>query len=45
MKTISREELKASEVPSQHGYRHLSHSAGGLLDWEAAGYQLEGESI
>jgi rhodanese-related sulfurtransferase len=35
----------AYEVLSQHGYRHLCHYAGGLLDWEAAGYPLEGESV
>ncbi len=34
----------AYEVLSGHGYRHLRHSVGGLVDWEAAGYPLEGES-
>ncbi len=37
--------IRAYEVLSQHGYRHLAHYAGGLLDWEAAGYPLEGESV
>ncbi len=37
--------IRAYEVLWQHGYRHLSHYAGGLLDWEAAGYPLEGESV
>lgn len=36
---------RAYEVLTQHGYHHLSHYAGGLLDWESAGYSLEGESI
>jgi rhodanese-related sulfurtransferase len=35
----------AYEVLEQHGYRHLRNSAGGLVDWEAAGYPLEGESV
>lgn len=35
----------AYEVLEQHGYRHLHHYAGGLLDWEAAGFPLEGESV
>jgi rhodanese-related sulfurtransferase len=25
------------------GYQHVSHYAGGLIDWEAAGLPLEGE--
>jgi rhodanese-related sulfurtransferase len=25
------------------GYRHVSHYAGGLIDWEAAGLPLEGD--
>jgi len=36
---------RAYEVLEQHGYRHLHHYVGGLLDWEAAGYPLEGESM
>ena len=36
---------QAYEVLEQHGYRRLSHYAGGLLEWEAAGYPLEGESV
>ncbi len=35
----------AYEVLSQHGYRRVSHYAGGLVDWEAAGYPIEGESV
>jgi len=35
----------AYEALSQHGYRHLRHYVGGLVDWEAAGYPLEGESV
>ena len=36
---------RAYEVLSQHGYRYVRNSAGGLLDWEAAGYPVEGESV
>lgn len=35
----------AYEILERHGYRHLYHYAGGLLDWEAAGYWLEGEKV
>jgi rhodanese-related sulfurtransferase len=28
-----------------HGYRHVRRYAGGILDWEEAGYQLEGEMV
>jgi rhodanese-related sulfurtransferase len=35
----------AYEILEQHGYRHLYHYAGGLLDWETAGYPLEGERV
>lgn len=35
----------AYEVLEQHRYRHLRHSAGGLVDWEATGSPLEGESV
>jgi rhodanese-related sulfurtransferase len=27
----------------EDGYRHVSHYAGGLIDWEGAGLPLEGE--
>jgi rhodanese-related sulfurtransferase len=27
----------------EHGYAHVSHYAGGLLDWEGAGLPIEGE--
>jgi rhodanese-related sulfurtransferase len=36
---------RAYEVLEQHGYRRLRHYSGGLVDWEAAGYPLEGESV
>jgi rhodanese-related sulfurtransferase len=28
-----------------HGYLHVYHYPGGLPDWEAAGYPLEGEMV
>ena len=28
-----------------HGYRHVRRYAGGILDWEEAGYPLEGEMV
>lgn len=31
-------------ILEQHGYHHLYHYAGGLVEWEAVGYPLEGES-
>jgi rhodanese-related sulfurtransferase len=37
--------IRAYEVLWQHGYRSVRHYAGGLLDWEAAGYPLEGEGV
>lgn len=27
------------------GYRHLSHYAGGIVDWESAGFPLEGDWV
>jgi len=36
---------RAYEVLSGHGYRHLRHYVGGLVDWEAAGYPVEGECV
>ncbi len=27
----------------EHGYRHVGHYSGGLIDWEAAGLPLEGD--
>jgi rhodanese-related sulfurtransferase len=32
-------------ILEQHGYRHLFHFAGGLVEWEAAGYPVEGENL
>ena len=28
-----------------HGYEHVRRYAGGILDWEEAGYPLEGEMV
>jgi rhodanese-related sulfurtransferase len=28
-----------------HGYTHVRRYAGGMLDWEQAGYPLEGEMV
>jgi rhodanese-related sulfurtransferase len=27
----------------ERGYRHVSHYAGGIIDWESAGFPLEGD--
>ncbi len=27
----------------EHGYRHVSHYPGGLIDWETAGLPIEGD--
>jgi rhodanese-related sulfurtransferase len=32
----------ASEVLTSHGYTHIRHYPGGLIDWEEAGLPLEG---
>ena len=29
----------------RHGYTHVRRYAGGILDWEEAGYPLEGETV
>jgi rhodanese-related sulfurtransferase len=29
----------------RHGYTHVRRYAGGILDWEEAGYPLEGEMV
>lgn len=29
----------------KHGYTHVRHYAGGLIDWEAAGLPLEGDWV
>ena len=35
----------AYEYLVRHGYRHVRRYAGGILDWEEAGYPLEGEMV
>jgi rhodanese-related sulfurtransferase len=35
----------ACEYLVHHGYTHDRRYAGGILDWEEAGYQLEGEMV
>ena len=35
----------AYEYLVHHGYTHVRRYAGGLLDWEEAGYPLEGEMV
>ena len=35
----------AYEYLLQHGYTHVRRYAGGILDWEEAGYPLEGEMV
>ena len=35
----------AYEYLVHHGYKHVRRYAGGILDWEEAGYQLEGEMV
>src|SRR6266567_6789994 len=35
----------AYEYLVHHGYKHVSRYAGGILDWEEAGYPLEGEMV
>ncbi len=32
----------AARLLEKHGYRHVWHYAGGVIDWEDAGYPLEG---
>jgi rhodanese-related sulfurtransferase len=29
----------------RHSYKHVRRYAGGILDWEEAGYPLEGEMV
>jgi 3-mercaptopyruvate sulfurtransferase SseA len=33
------------QLLERHGYAHVLHYAGGLQDWEQAGYPLEGEWV
>ena len=35
----------AYEYLVRHGYKHVRRYAGGILDWEEAGYPLEGEMV
>lgn len=35
----------AYQFLEQHGYQHVRRYAGGLADWEEAGYPLEGEMV
>jgi rhodanese-related sulfurtransferase len=35
----------AYEYLVRHGYRHVRRYAGGMLDWEEAGYPLAGEMV
>lgn len=35
----------AYEYLVRHGYQHVRRYAGGILDWEEAGYPLEGEMV
>jgi rhodanese-related sulfurtransferase len=35
----------AYQFLDRHGYKNVWRYAGGLVDWEDAGYQLEGESV
>ena len=35
----------AYEYLEHHGYTHVRRYAGGILDWEKAGYPLEGEMV
>jgi rhodanese-related sulfurtransferase len=35
----------AYEYLVHHGYTHVRRYAGGILDWEEAGYPLEGELV
>ena len=35
----------AYEYLVHHGYTHVRRYAGGLLDWEEAGYPLDGEMV
>jgi rhodanese-related sulfurtransferase len=37
--------VSAYEYLMRHGYTHVRRYAGGILDWEEAGYPLEGEMV
>ena len=37
--------VSAYEYLVRHGYMHVRRYAGGILDWEEAGYPLQGEMI
>lgn len=37
--------IYAYEYLVRHGYTHVHRYAGGIIDWEEAGYPLEGEMV
>ena len=37
--------VSAYEYLVRHGYKHVRRYAGGILDWEEAGYPLQGEMV
>ena len=37
--------VSAYEYLVHHGYTHVRRYAGGILDWEQAGYPLEGQMV
>src|SRR2546423_3193457 len=37
--------VSAYEYLVHHGYTHVRRYAGGILDWEETGYQLDGEMV
>jgi rhodanese-related sulfurtransferase len=37
--------VSAYEYLVRHSYKHVRRYAGGILDWEEAGYPLEGEMV
>jgi len=37
--------VNAYEYLVRHGYTHVRRYAGGIIDWEEAGYPLEGEMV
>ena len=37
--------ISAYNIPTLKGFKNVRRYAGGLLDWENAGYPLEGEMV